>query len=79
MTKRTSTRATQGSGTIRQRPDGRWEARYTVGRDPGTGADTAPESMARRRRKCVSASSRWRYPSTTEPTCSRRGWRWASG
>lgn len=30
-------RNAQGSGTIRQRPDGRWEARYTVGRDPGTG------------------------------------------
>jgi len=30
-------RAAQGSGTIRRRPDGRWEARYTVGRDPGTG------------------------------------------
>lgn len=34
---RKATRAAQGSGTIRQRPDGRWEARYTVGRDPGTG------------------------------------------
>ena len=32
-----STRAAQGGGTIRQRPDGRWEARFTVGRDPGTG------------------------------------------
>lgn len=32
-----TTRNAQGSGTIRQRPDGRWEARYTVGRDPGTG------------------------------------------
>ena len=32
-----STRNAQGGGTIRQRPDGRWEARYTVGRDPGTG------------------------------------------
>ena len=30
-------RQAQGGGTIRQRPDGRWEARYTVGRDPGTG------------------------------------------
>ena len=29
--------AAQGAGTIRQRKDGRWEARYTVGRDPGTG------------------------------------------
>ncbi len=34
---RKATRAAQGSGTIRQRPDGRWEARFTVGRDPGTG------------------------------------------
>lgn len=34
---RKSTRNAQGSGTIRQRPDGRWEARYTVGNDPGTG------------------------------------------
>ena len=34
---RKSTRNAQGAGTIRQRPDGRWEARYTVGRDPGTG------------------------------------------
>ena len=34
---RKSTRNAQGSGTIRQRKDGRWEARFTVGRDPGTG------------------------------------------
>jgi len=37
MSKKSNTRAAQGSGTIRQRQDGRWEARYTVGRDPGTG------------------------------------------
>lgn len=30
-------RGPRGGGMIRQRPDGRWEARYTVGRDPGTG------------------------------------------
>lgn len=30
-------RSPQGSGTIRQRKDGRWEARYTVGHDPATG------------------------------------------
>ena len=30
-------RAAQGSGTIRQRPNGSWEARFTIGRDPGTG------------------------------------------
>ncbi|MGI5850114.1 MAG: tyrosine-type recombinase/integrase [Christensenellales bacterium] len=27
----------KGAGTIRKRPDGRWEARFTTGRDPGTG------------------------------------------
>lgn len=37
MPRRTNTRGAQGGGSIRQRPDGRWEARYTVGRDPGTG------------------------------------------
>lgn len=30
-------RNAQGAGSIRQRPDGRWEARYTAGRNPGTG------------------------------------------
>lgn len=34
---RKTTRNAQGSGTIRQRPDGRWEARVTIGHDPGTG------------------------------------------
>lgn len=37
MPRKSNTRSAQGSGTIRQRADGRWEARYTVGRDPGTG------------------------------------------
>ena len=37
MPRKSNTRAAQGSGTIRQRPDGRWEARYTIGRNPGTG------------------------------------------
>jgi hypothetical protein len=30
-------RNAQGAGSIRQRSDGKWEARYTVGRDSGTG------------------------------------------
>lgn len=34
---RKNTRNAQGGGTIRQRADGRWEARFTIGRDPGTG------------------------------------------
>ena len=31
------TKGAKGGGTIRQRPDGRWEARYTLGIDPKTG------------------------------------------
>lgn len=32
-----SRKGASGSGTIRKRPDGRWEGRVTVGRDPKTG------------------------------------------
>lgn len=34
---RKATRNAQGAGSLRQRADGTWEARYTIGRDPGTG------------------------------------------
>lgn len=37
MPRKKNTRAAQGTGSIRQRPDGRWEARITVGTNPGTG------------------------------------------
>jgi len=37
MPSRKPTRNAQGGGSIRQRSDGRWEGRYTAGRDPGTG------------------------------------------
>lgn len=37
MARKSNTRAPQGSGTIRQRKDGLWEARYTPGRDLGSG------------------------------------------
>lgn len=37
MARKSNTRAPQGSGTIRQRKDGLWEARFTPGRDPGSG------------------------------------------
>ena len=36
MSKKT-TRSSAGSGTIRKREDGRWEARYTAGINPATG------------------------------------------
>lgn len=37
MPKKSNTRTAKGNGTIRQRKDGTYEARYTAGRDPGTG------------------------------------------
>lgn len=37
MARKSNTRAAQGSGSIRQRSDGTWEARVTIGINPGTG------------------------------------------
>lgn len=37
MSNRKTTRSAHGVGTIRQRSNGSWEARYTIGRDAGTG------------------------------------------
>ncbi|MGL4547138.1 tyrosine-type recombinase/integrase [Eubacterium aggregans] len=37
MPRKKEGRAAQGAGTIRQRANGSWEARYTLGRDPATG------------------------------------------
>lgn len=40
-------RRTRGEGTIRQRKDGTWEARFVVGVDPGTGRDIRKSVYAR--------------------------------
>ena len=37
MPRKSNTRAAQGAGSIRQRANGSWEARYVAGKDPGTG------------------------------------------
>ena len=37
MPKKSNTRAAAGAGTLRQRADGTWEGRLTIGYDPGTG------------------------------------------
>lgn len=37
MPRKSNTRAAAGAGSIRQRTDGTWEARFTIGHDPGTG------------------------------------------
>ena len=35
---RKTRKSAQGAGTIRKRTDGRWEARFTTGFDPASGA-----------------------------------------
>lgn len=37
MPRKSTTRGANGGGSIRQRPDGTWEARITLGTNPGTG------------------------------------------
>ncbi len=37
MPRKSNTRSAAGAGTLRQRPDGKWEGRLTIGNDPGTG------------------------------------------
>lgn len=37
MPRKKNSRAAHGAGSIRQRKNGKWEARYTVGTDPNTG------------------------------------------
>lgn len=58
---RRSTRNAQGGGSIRKRPDGRWEARFTLGRDPGTGKQVQKsvygQTQAEVRKKLVAATA----------------------
>ena len=48
MTKRRA----NGEGTIRKRSDGRWEGRYTAGRDPGTGKVIYKNVLAKTQKEC---------------------------
>ena len=52
MPRKTNTRAAQGDGSIRQRPDGRWEGRYTLGADPGTGKQRRKSVYAPTQAEC---------------------------
>lgn len=51
MPRKSNTRAAAGAGSIRQRPDGTWEARYIVGHDPGTGKPIRKSVYARTQRE----------------------------
>ena len=42
----------RGEGSLRKRSDGRWEGRYTVGRDPETGKLIYRNVLARTQAEC---------------------------
>ncbi|MCL2004324.1 MAG: site-specific integrase [Oscillospiraceae bacterium] len=53
MPKRKNSRNASGSGSIRQRPDGTWEGRYSVGTNPGTGKPIRKSVYAETQREAV--------------------------
>lgn len=52
MPRKSNTRAAAGAGSIRQRPDGTWEARYITGHDPGTGKPIRKSVYAKTQKEC---------------------------
>ncbi len=50
---KSNTKNAKGSGTIRKRSDGRWEARYTTGIDPKTGKQTQKSVYGKTQKKSV--------------------------
>ena len=47
-------RRARGEGSLRKRSDGRWEGRYTTGRDPETGKLIYRNVLARTQAECKS-------------------------
>lgn len=45
-------RRANGEGNIRKRKDGRWEGRYTAGRDPETGKAIYKNVLAKTQKEC---------------------------
>lgn len=45
-------RRANGEGNIRKRSDGRWEGRYTAGRDPKTGKAIYKNVLAKIQKEC---------------------------
>lgn len=52
MARTKNTRSAAGAGSIRQRSDGTWEARVTVGTDPGTGKPIRNSIYAKTQKEC---------------------------
>lgn len=52
MPRKSNTRSAAGSGSIRQRPDGTWEARFVAGHNPGTGKPIRKSVYAKTQKEC---------------------------
>ena len=79
MPRKKNTRAAQGTGSIRKKTvlrEGReysyWEARVTVGVDPGTGKQIPAVSQARRKKRFARKCRPLLSPSMTETISSRQ-------
>ena len=48
----TGKKRANGEGSLRKRPDGRWEGRYTAGRDPVTGKAIYKNVLAKTQKEC---------------------------
>lgn len=48
----TAKKRANGEGSLRKRPDGRWEGRYTAGRDPITGKVIYKNVLAKTQKEC---------------------------
>ena len=77
-------RRANGEGNIRKRSDGRWEGRYTAGRDPNTGKAIYKNVLAKTQKECkeklkraIEENARW-IPSGPSSTQSVSGWTYGS-
>ena len=82
---KSKSRGAQGAGSIRQRPDGRWEARYVVGRDSTTGKQirrsvygSTQREVRQKLSKAVSAIDEGNYFEPTKMTLARWAEIWLS-
>ena len=64
---KSNTKNAKGSGTIRKRSDGRWEARYTTGIDPKTGKQTQKSVYGKTQKEVRQKRRRSQRRSMREP------------
>jgi len=75
MPRKSNTRSAQGEGSIRQRKDGTWEARFTIGRNPGTGKQIqksvygkTEKEVVQKKRQALAALDNGTYTTPTRMT-----------